>query len=364
MTPLPPLVLRGRNGRRTVNFPTAALLAPMDGVTDPVFRALVLDLGHAGGACTEFVRLTTGPMSAPVLRRQLGDPHPAAPVGLQLMTPGPEFVAATVRNAERAGAPWVDLNFGCPVPRVFDRCAGSALLAHPERLGAIVRAAVEASDLPVSAKIRAGVDDDGLLEEVLHAAAEAGAAMIALHARLRSDPYSRAARWEWIARAAALLHSDHPGIPLVGNGGIDRAGDAHRMIRETGCDGVMVGRGALADPFLFREMAGGPPASEGEARAFAVAYGRAVLEPGRRRGGPGKLKQLVRYYRAGGLFAGREEERGRLLRCRDAEEILGWFTGRREVAGAAARGRCPEIGVAGAPCYTRRFPPLDPRRIP
>jgi tRNA-dihydrouridine synthase C len=316
----------------------------MDGVTDPAFRGLVLDLGDAGGAVTEFVRVTTGPISVPVLRRELGPPR-SAPVGLQVMTPGPEHLAGTVANAARAGAAWVDLNFGCPAKRVFGKCAGSALLADPGRVGAIVAAAAGASDLPVSAKIRAGIEDPSPLEEVLHAAAGGGAAMVTLHARLRTDSYAAAARWEWIARAAEVLRRDHPGVLLVGNGGIERAGDAARMIRETGCDGVMVGRAALADPFLFREIRGGPPAGPAEAAAFAVRYLHAVLAPGAVRGGVGKAKQFVKSYRAGGLFEGREGERRRLLAEAGAEEILLWF--RRE------EGPSPEPAPTGTGFVTR-----------
>ena len=335
--PLRPLTIRGRRGAgRAATFPAALLLAPMEGITDACFRSLVLDLGHAGGACTEFVRLTTGPVSVAALRRALGPPHPSIPTGLQVMAPGPEFVAATAHRAALAGAAWVDLNFGCPVPRVFDRCAGSALLARPEALGAIVAAAASGTDLPVSAKVRAGIGDASLLDEVLHAAAEGGAAMVSLHARLRVDSYETAARWEWIARAAELLHSRHPGVALVGNGGIDRAADARRMAAATGCDGVMVGRAAFADPWIFREVRGGPSASEGEARAFALRYLDRVTggEGGRR--GVGRAKQLARHFRAGGLFEGREGERGRLLREAGAEEIRAWFAGAARPSPAAA----------------------------
>jgi tRNA-dihydrouridine synthase C len=319
----------------------------MDGVTDPAFRGLVLALGDAGGAVTEFVRITTGPISLPALRREVGPVRPSGPpVGLQLMMTGPEGLAETVANAGAAGAAWVDLNFGCPVRRVFNKCAGSALLAHPEKVGELVRCAAQASTLPVSAKLRAGIDDASLLDDNLHAAAEGGAAMVTLHARLRTDSYAAAARWEWIARAAELLHGDHPGVALVGNGGIDRAADAPRMLRETGCDGVMVGRAALADPWIFREISGGPPATAAEAAAFALDYGSRMLAPGALRGGPGKVKLLVKAFRAGGLFTGREELRTRLLRALDAREAIDWFRSRTE---ESAPGGSPAVEGADGP---------------
>jgi tRNA-dihydrouridine synthase C len=328
---IPPLEIRGRGA--TVRFPAAILLAPMDGVTDASFRGLVLDLGDAGGAVTEFVRITTGPMSPGALRRELGPPR-REPVGLQVMTPGPEHLAETAARAAAAGAAWLDINFGCPAKRVFNKCAGSALLAHPGRIEAIVAAAVAGTDLPVSAKVRAGIEDDARLEEILDAAAGGGAAMVTLHARLRRDSYAAEARWERVARGAAFLASRHPSVALVGNGGIDRAADAGRMIRETGCGGVMVGRAALADPWIFREARGGPPGTAAEAAAFAARYLDALSSPGSLRGGIGKAKQLVRTFRAGGLFAGREAERARLLREAGLPEIRAWFAAAAETVAA------------------------------
>jgi tRNA-dihydrouridine synthase len=114
-------------------------------------------------------------------------------------------------------------------------------------------------------------------------------------------------------------------VRLVGNGGIDRAEDVHRMIGETGCDGVMVGRAAIANPFLFRECAGRPSPSAAEAAGFVLEYLAAIqpdVDAGHRLG---RIKQLVRYYRAGGLFDGREDERAHLLRSKSAAELYRWF---------------------------------------
>ena len=337
---LPPLEIRGRT--TAVRFPVAALLAPMDGVTDTAFRNLVLDLGDAGGAVTEFVRISSGPTSARALRREIGPPRPGGPpVGIQIMTPGPEHMAETARNAERAGAAWVDINFGCPVKRVFDKCAGSALLAHPEKVEAIVAAAVSGTGIPVSAKVRAGIEDDSRLEEILAAAAAGGAALITLHARLRTDSYATPARWERIARGASLLARDFPAVALVGNGGIDAAADGPRMLRETGCRGVMVGRAALADPWIFRAMAGGPPATPAEASAFARAYLATAAG--------GKAKQFVRWFRAGGIFEGREEIRDRLLRGSTNAEVVAWFAALSDPPTALSAGPRGPGATAGTP---------------
>lgn len=298
-------------------FPVRAVLAPMEGVTDRVFRRLVLGLGHAGGATTEFLRISVAPVPVRVIRRELGPPE-RVPVGVQLMAPGPEHVPASVANAERAGADWIDLNFGCPVKTVCGKGAGAALLDEPETIGRIVAVANDATRRPVSAKIRAGTSDASRLDEVVDAAAEAGAAMVTLHARTRADSYAAPANWEWIARAAARL--DRHGVPLIGNGGVETAEDAARMLNDTGCAAVMIGRAAIADPFLFGAIRGGPPATPNEARAFVLRYLDAMLASARRpTAALGRLKQLLRVYRAGDLFAGREHERQSLLRATDVD---------------------------------------------
>ncbi len=322
----PPTHVRlvGRTTRRTVQFPHALLLAPMEGVTDRTFRDAVMDLGGVGAACTEFQRISVAPIPTRVLRRELGPPRTDAPVAVQIMTPGVDHLAETVANAERAGAAWIDLNFGCPVARVCGKGAGSALLDDPPLLGRIVAEAVAATELPVSAKIRAGVADASRLDEIVDAVAGSGAAMLTVHGRRRVDGYADPANWDWIAAATARWRVRAAG-PVCGNGGVETIDDVRRMARETGCGLVMIGRGALADPFVFRESAGGPRASPAEAAAFVLRYADAVQpdRTARRRLGP--IKMLVRRIRAGGLFDGREDERARLLRAQDAGAIRAYF---------------------------------------
>jgi tRNA-dihydrouridine synthase C len=318
------LRMTGRDASRELVFPTPLLLAPMEGVTDRTFRAAVLDLGGAGGACTEFLRISVAPIPARVIRRELGAPRTDAPVGVQIMSPGLEHLAATVVNAERAGAAWIDLNFGCPVARVCGKGAGSALLADPPLLERIVSAAVAATQLPVSAKVRVGIEDTSRLTEVVDAAASGGAAMLTVHGRRRVDSYNDPANWDWIALAVARWRERARG-PICGNGSVGSATDARRMMLETGCDLVMVGRGAIADPFLFREFAGSPPADAAEAAAFALRYADSIQPDAAAHHRLGRIKQLVRWYRAGGLFDGREDERLRLLRAPDGATIRAFF---------------------------------------
>jgi nifR3 family TIM-barrel protein len=231
------------------------LLAPMEGVTDPCFRGLLIETSGAdalGAACTEFLRVTDHPLAIERVRAELA-PHRGGrtAIGVQLMGNRLDAVAASAAIAAAAGAAFVDLNFGCPAPRVFSHCAGSALLAEPARLEALVRAAVAAvaGAAPVTAKIRAGIANDRGLEEIARRVEDAGAAALTVHARLRVDSYEQPARWERIARAKAAVR-----IPVIGNGSADDAAAAFAMFARTGCDAVMIGRGALADPWIFRAI--------------------------------------------------------------------------------------------------------------
>lgn len=297
----------------------------MEGITDHIFRSLVAGLGGMGAACSEFLRISVAPVPQRVVRRHLASPSPGVPVAVQLMAAGPEHVARSAANAEAAGAAWIDLNFGCPAPVVFGKCAGSALLDHPRTMAAILREAVAGTALPVTAKLRAGIASPDRLEDNVLALAEAGAAAVVVHGRLRVQGYGEPATWEWIARAVAALRRAGHAIPVVGNGGVECAADVAAMRAATGCRAVMVGRAALADPFIFRAAAGGVEAGRAEAAGFPRAYHAAVAAE---RGGGlalARLKQLTRWYRAGGLFAGREEERQGLLRSAGAGDILAWF---------------------------------------
>ncbi|HAT11955.1 MAG TPA: hypothetical protein DCS97_15550, partial [Planctomycetes bacterium] len=292
------------------------LLAPMQGITDRIFRDLVAPLGGVGAAVSEFVRITVAPTSRKVVRRELGPPI-GIPVGLQLMTPDENHLAASVANAAAAGAAWIDLNFGCPAPVVFSKCAGSALLAHPERIARIVATAVGATGLPVTAKMRAGISSPAHLRELVCAAAEAGAAAVTLHARLRITSYDEPATWAWLAEARDALARCARPVPLIGNGGIEILHDLARMRRETGVDAVMVGRAALSDPFIFRTAAGGPAPTVAEASAWALRKLNAIGS------GSPKAKQMVRYWRCAGMLAD-PAERQALLRG-PAPAITGWF---------------------------------------
>lgn len=285
-------------------FTSPWLLAPMEGVTEPCFRDLVLARNPPsalGGAFTEFVRVVDIPLPRRVLRARLGARRFPQPVGLQLMGSDVAALAETARRAVEVGAPLVDLNFGCPAKGALRGCAGSALLREPQRLEAIVRAAVDAAGcVPVSAKIRAGYDDDTLLEDLARAAEAGGAALLTVHCRTRAEAYQDEVDWSRIARAVASVS-----IPVCGNGGVATHADLERMRHETGCALVMVGRAALGDPWIFS----GRRVERSEAARFLDEYGEALRGSGAagERGAAARVKQLLRHWTAGDLAANARE---------------------------------------------------------
>lgn len=306
----PPIVLGGG----AVTFASPYVLAPMEGVTHRAFRDVVLALGGVGAAWTEFVRVSAHALKPKVLARELGPPRRNPPVGLQLMAVDPAKLAETARNAALAGAPMVDLNFGCPAPVVFDKCAGSALLEHPDRVAALTAAAVAAAGVPVTVKVRLGVRDPGKLRAIVEGVAAAGAAALTVHARTRVDGYAHPARWDELAKVRAWTR-----LPLVGNGDVLTVADARRMIDRCGVDAVMIGRGVLRDPWIFARLraadAGLPEPRVGpsEVLAFHRGYRDAMRALGSERGCLSNLKQWWRRLDVGAPPS--EEDRRALLRA-------------------------------------------------
>ncbi len=291
-----------------LSFDPPLYLAPMEGVTDRTFRHMILQKngGSAvGAACTEFQRVSQVPLPLEVLEKELGPKVEPIPVGIQLMGNQPEIVAATAIRAAEAGADFVDLNFGCPAPRVFQHCAGSALLAAPSQLEAMVRATVDASPIPVTAKIRAGVEHDQNLEELAQRIEQAGAQLLTIHARLRIDRYQDDPNWDYIRRVKAAVK-----IPVFGNGNAFHPDSIQRMFQTTNCDGVMIGRGAMRDPLLFRRWSAQQQGQkfEGwtrqELAEWLTEYHQRMLDGGTLpRHALGRVKQAVKALVEGGWLA-------------------------------------------------------------
>ena len=280
-----------------LGFTTPWVLAPMEGVTHRVFRNLIIGIGGVGAAWTEFLRVSQTPLPEKTIRRELGPQPDRCPVAVQLMGNQPDLLAATAVNAVRAGAPSVDINFGCPAPTVFRNCAGSALLRDPCGVGRLVEAVARAVDVPVSAKIRLGVDDPSRLRDIVEAVEGAGATRLTVHARTKADGYTHPARWEWLAKVVAWTS-----LPVTGNGDVLTPDDARRMRRETGVDSVMIGRGVLRDPWVFARLLAddrgtiAPNVGAAEVRAFHHAYKAAMAAAGGEEGVLGQLKQWWRRF--------------------------------------------------------------------
>lgn len=231
----------------------------MEGLADYVLRDVLTRLGGYDGAVSEFVRVSGSVLPMRTYERIVpevanGCHTPAGtPMVVQLLGSDPEWMA---RNAARAAilSPYgVDLNFGCPAKTVNRHGGGAMLLGDPELLHRIVRAvrAAVPGAVPVTAKMRLGISDTALAIDCATALAEGGAASLVVHARTKDHGYRPPAHWDWIARIADAVH-----VPVTANGEVWTVADWRRCRSVSGCADVMIGRGAVADPFLARRIKG------------------------------------------------------------------------------------------------------------
>jgi nifR3 family TIM-barrel protein len=232
---------------------TPVVLAPMAGITNPGFRRLCREQG-AGFYVCEMITSRGLVERNPLTFRMIAFDPDEQPRSMQLYGVDPATVGAAVAMvAERDLADHVDLNFGCPVPKVTRRGGGAALPYKRRLFDRIVRAAVaNAGSIPVTVKMRIGIDDEHRTYlDAGRRAADAGVAAVALHARTAAQRYSGTADWSAIARLRDALPAE---LPVLGNGDIFSAADAVAMVARTGCDGVVVGRGCLGRPWLFGDL--------------------------------------------------------------------------------------------------------------
>jgi nifR3 family TIM-barrel protein len=296
-------------------LPTPVVLAPMAGITNQAYRRLCREqMASAGGRGVFVSEMVT---SRALLERNdesmrliAHDPD-ESPRSVQLYGVDPGTVASAVRLLLDEGrADHVDLNFGCPVPKVTRKGGGSALPWKTPLFTAIVAQAVRAAEpfgVPVTVKMRKGVDDDHLTYLDAGRIAEAeGVAAVALHARTAADYYSGTADWAAIARLKEVVTT----VPVLGNGDIWSADDALRMVAATGCDGVVVGRGCLGRPWLFADLAA---AFAGRSDRRLPTLGE-VLTTMRRH-----VELLVEHYRA--VYPAD----GELRACRDIRKHIAWY---------------------------------------
>ena len=226
------------------------LLAPMEDVTNLPFRLIAKRIGRPGLMFTEFVSAMATRYVPEKTRKKMRIHPEERPLGIQIFGGDPEVMVETARIAEEMGADLVDINMGCWVPKVCKTGSGAALLKDPVLAEKIVAAVVKAVKVPVTVKVRAGWDYSLFAAPDLARRFEAvGAQMLTLHARFAKQGFEGEADWRLISELREAVK-----VPLIGNGDVLRPGDALRMMEETGCDGVMVGRAAISNPWVLTRL--------------------------------------------------------------------------------------------------------------
>ncbi len=227
------------------------VLAPMAGVTDRDFRLIVRRIGGVGVVTMEFISSRGLVGGSRQVTRLLTFRDEERPISIQIYGSDPDTMAEAARTVEERGADLCDVNMGCPANKILKGCAGARLMGDLPLAERIVAAVTRAVSIPVTVKFRLGLDEDRQSFLELGRICEAhGVAAVTLHPRTAREMYRGEARWRKIAELKEAL-----AIPVVGNGDVRRPEDAVRMLRETGCNAVMVGRGATRDPWIFRQIA-------------------------------------------------------------------------------------------------------------
>jgi len=222
------------------------ILAPMDGYTDAPFRSLARQFGSAI-SISEFINAIDVKQGHPHLENKLTYAEAERPFAYQVFDDKPERMLLAAQKLLTKAPDYIDINMGCSAKNVSNRGAGAGLLKHPQKIGQIVEDLAKHLSVPVTVKIRLGWDDAALnYLEVSHIIQESGASALAVHARTRKQEYSGQANWSAIGEIKSQLR-----IPVIGNGDVKSQADANRMMSETGCDAVMIGRAAIGNPWIF-----------------------------------------------------------------------------------------------------------------
>ncbi len=236
---------------RSLTISPPLILAPMAGLTHTALRRMLLELGGVGMLSTEMLSAVRLPSENPVISPFLARSPEERPLSYQVILCRVKDVAPAFDTLHSLGADAIDLNLGCPAPNIRRIGAGSKLMEQPDSVRRLVSEARKRTKLPLTAKIRLGVElNEQKLRDFCWMLEGEGLDLLSVHARLRDEPFGRKPRWEWIAKVKSWL-----GVPVFANGGIFSVEDARKCLDVSGADGLMIGRGAATHPWLFREIA-------------------------------------------------------------------------------------------------------------
>ena len=338
---------------RDVEIDPPLILSPMAGVTDVSFRRLLKRRGGIGLTVSEFISVEGLTRSNPKSKRQMRFYEDERPFAVQIFGGQPERMRMAAEMAEEVGADLLDVNCGCPAPKVVKHGGGSGLLKDHPRLETILKEIKKAIKIPMTVKIRAGFYDHTINAiETARLAEACGAEHIALHGRTKEQGYRGLANWDLVKQIKETVE-----VPVSGSGDITSIQQAFDRFRETGCDGVLIGRGAMANPWIFRQIEDTihgrepfQPTLE-DKRAALLEYFEMLREDMPQMAAIGRMKQLAGQFTRG--LAGGALFRTAIYHSHSVEEILGRISEYFETISAGRQ----YYGEAGQP--TIEAPVLD-----